>query len=46
MKTFLLFISVLAGNYIFAQNRVGINTTIPQNTLDVRGSIRFGGNNN
>src|SRR2546423_10623669 len=29
-----------------AQNNVGINTTSPQATLDVRGSHRFGGNSN
>jgi hypothetical protein len=35
MKAFLLFISVFASNYIFAQNSVGIGTINPQATLDV-----------
>ena len=43
MKSFLLFISVFAGNYIFAQNSVGIGTTNPQATLDVlRGTAPLG----
>lgn len=39
MKNFILSFLVFATSHIFAQKRVGINTTTPQQTLDVNGSI-------
>src|SRR5437762_3518674 len=46
MKAFILSMTLgLITNLTNAQ-RVGIGTTFPLNSLDVRGSVRFGGNSN
>ncbi|MEO5563091.1 MAG: tail fiber protein [Chitinophagaceae bacterium] len=46
MKKKLLLLCLLAVTFSGNAQNVGINTITPQATLDVRGSQRFGGNNN